>query len=574
MATANPPDDGQMGSGATATTANTPGARWRLANGARGSVASLRKRNVRTRAVVPWSLLFAFLLASLITVVTQAHRYGITIDEPLQQAFGEVVLAWYRSFGKDTRFLTTFAPIEHLPEHGGIFDAVVVAVQSHFLGVDPWLVRHIVTGVVGWLGVVAIALCGYELGGPWVALAAAVGLWLYPRYYGAMYNNPKDIPAAVSMLFVLWATLVLLRYRRQHMRSLEVSALLGLFLGAATAIRVTALSWFAVLAALLVGWWLVNGRVAWRERRLAATLAWQGAVTVVVACVWLLATALLWPFVFLNPVANLIESFQVMSHFPWDGTTLFNGVVYPAARIPMAYVPTWLVIGSPPMLLALAALGVAIALAETARRRHIDPAVAVVALAFVIPLVSLLALHPVLYDTLRQFLFMIPPLILLAAYGLVRAVAALLRQRRFGPRGLAVALLAVTVVSYALVAADMAALSPYEYTYFSPLVGGLRGAAGKYETDYYGTCRTAAAAWLAQNYRQYTASSSPTVDTPFQELDTLDLPGDFTLDTSQPDFYIGFTRFNFSQLYPTYRVIHTVSVEGTLLCVVKVKPAE
>lgn len=533
------------------------------------------KRIAQTPNFVAWLLLAGFLLASLVTVLTQAQRYGITIDEPLQESYGRYVLSWYLTQEKDMRFLTAFPFGAHLPEHGGIFDAMVVLLQHIFRWADPWIVRHTITGLTGWLGVVAMALCGLELGGPWVALVAALGLWLYPRYYGAMYNNPKDIPATVTMLFVLWATLLLLKHWKQRARALGFGALLGLFLGAATAIRVTAIEWSAVLAVLLVGWWLANGKTVWRERGVASALAWQGALAGVIATVWLLATMALWPFIFINPLHNLIDAFQVMSHFPWNGTDLFNGVVYPATQIPASYVPVWLVIGSPPMLLALAVIGLGVAFVETARMRRINPAVGVVILAFAIPLAALLLLHPVLYDTLRQFLFMIPPLILLAAYGLVRSVVALMRQRRVGPRLLAGALLAVTLVSYALVVVDMVALSPYEYIYFSPLVGGPSGAVGKYETDYYGACSAAATQWLDQNYRHYTAAPTPSVDTSNLLRQSIYpyLSRPLYLSAQRPDFFIGFTRFNNNLTYPSYRVIHVIVAEGALLCVVKANPA-
>lgn len=533
------------------------------------------QRAPRMSLIIPWLLLGGFLLASLVTTVTQAHRYGITVDEPLQQAYGVLTLAWYRSRGQDMSFLTRFPRVLYMPEHGAIFDVIVVAIQSKFTWVDPWLVRHIVTGLTGWLGVVAIALCGLELGGPWVALAAALGLWLYPRYYGAIYNNPKDVPAAVSMLFVLWATLLLLKHWERRPRALEVCALLGLYLGVATAIRMTAIDWFAVLAVLLAGWWVANARALWRERRIIAMIARQAAMAGVVGGVWFLATMALWPFIFIDPLPHLIDAYEVLSHFPWNGAVLFEGATYPASRLPESYVPVWLVIGSPPILLAFALLGFGVALAEVARRRRIDPAVAVVELAFVLPLAALLVLHPELYDTLRQFLFIIPPLVLLAAYGLARSVSALVHQRRGGPRWAAIALLALTMVSYAFVITDMVALSPYEYIYFSPLVGGLQGAAGQYDTDYWGACGAASATWLAEQYHRYTDDPSPTVDSSglLTELIRPYLPGAFRASARRPDFFIGITRYQNDHAYPDYRVIHVVAAEGVPLCVVKVNPA-
>lgn len=390
-----------------------------------------------------------------------------------------------------------------------------------------------------------------------------------------MFNNPKDIPAAVSLTFILWALLRLMKRWGHPAPPWAASVLLGCCMGVATAIRVTAITAIPVLAALLAGWWIINGRSTWRGGRVGKKVVRQAGMAGTIAVSWLLVTMALWPFVMLNPFANLVESVQVMSHYPWDGLVFFNGEEYPAPQLPASYIPTWLVIGSPPMLLLLSMMGVVIAGVEAARTRRINPAVGTVELAFGVPLAALMLLHPVLYDSLRQFLYIIPPLIVLAAYGLVRAVVLLAYQQRAGLRWMAVALLAVTIGAYALVVADMVALSPYEYNYFSPLVGGLQGASGTFETDYYGSFGTAAVTWLSQHYRQHTRAPSPTVGsspllwttiTPF-------LPASFRPDPTNPDFFIAFTREQSDLSYPTYHVIHVVAAEGVPLCVVKVNPA-
>src|SRR5258708_11275995 len=151
---------------------------------------------------LPLLLLGGLLLTGLITIFLQAHNYGISRDEFVQDRYGHAVMEWYHTLGKDTSFLTAFSPDEYMPEHGGIFDAFIAVVQQTFPPADHWQVRHLITALSGLVGIVAIALCGYELGGYWVAFLAALALWLYPRYYGAMYNNPKDIPAAVTMTFL------------------------------------------------------------------------------------------------------------------------------------------------------------------------------------------------------------------------------------------------------------------------------------------------------------------------------------------------------------------------------------
>jgi hypothetical protein len=530
---------------------------------------------IRHRDFVPLALLVGCLFVSLALVFTQARKYGITLDEPLQENFGKCIFQWYRTLGKDASCLNSFPPREYMREHGGIFDAGVVAVQHVFKHSNPWLVRHTVTGLVGWLGIVGIALCGYALGGAWVAFAAALGVLLFPRYYGAMFNNPKDVPAAAALTFVLWATLLLVKHWQRRRLALGLSALLGGFLGIATAIRVPSLSWLAVLVVILVIWWLLNGPTVWRERQLIEELIPQLAAAAIIGITTLLTTMLLWPYVFVDPIAHLFQAIRVLSHYPWNGYVLFNGHEYPASQLPLSYVPTWLEIGSPLLLLPLATLAIVIIVVETIRHRHVDPLCWIGIAAFVLPLAPLLLLHPVLYDALRQFLYVFPPLILLAAYGVTRGAELLASLRFAAGRWLAVVLVAVTVISYAQVAAEMVALSPYEYVYFSPLVGGLRGASAAYETDYYGACAKAAADWLAANYRRYTTAPSPTFDAApgLSTLTTPYLPGTFHLTSAQPYFYIGFTNYEPGQTYSTYPVIDTVAAEGVPLCMVKVNPS-
>ncbi len=537
------------------------------------------------------ALLGALLFAGLVTVATQAGKYGITVDEPLQERYGRSVLAWYRTLGKDTSFLTAFPPDTHMPEHGGTFDAGIALAQAALPGVDPWYLRHLLTGLCGLAGVLAIALCGYELGGGWLALLAALGLWLYPRYYGAIYNNPKDVPAAVALIVVLWAALLLVKgwdARDRLRRYLRDSAFVGCCIGVATAIRVNAVIWYAILAVLLAGWWLLNGGRVWRERRVRAELVKQASAAAVIGATSLLAMMLLWPYVFLNPIGNLVRSIQVLSHYPWNGLVLYKGIEYRATQLPGDYLPTWLVIGSPPALVLLALLGLGVAGVGLVRARRIEPRLATVVLAFALPVAALLALHPVLYDTLRQFLYVLPPLILLAAYGLVRSVTWLWQRRHVVTQPImaqrwagwaAVGIVAVTVASYALVASEMVSLSPFEYTYFSPIVGGLAGASGKYDTDYWASCSKASAEWLAQNYRRYTRAASPSVEgpvvegTPMQTLIAPFLPSTFHEDDTHPQFVIAITRDDNDRMYPTYAVAHVAAAEGVRLCVVKVAPA-
>jgi hypothetical protein len=57
------------------------------------------------------------------------------------------------------------------------------------------------------------------------------------------------------------------------------------------------------------------------------------------------------------------------------------------------------------------------------------------------------------------------------------------------------------------------ALQPYQYTYFSPLLGGLKKAYGNFETDYWMLSVKEAASWLKQHEKIDRDNKSHTVAT-------------------------------------------------------------
>lgn len=513
-------------------------------------------------------LLFTLLcVLMLVTVFTQVKNYGLTMDVPLQDSYGHSILAWYRTLGRDTSFLTAYPANTYMPEHGAIFDAII-ALAQHTLG-HYWYTRAVMTGLAGIAGIVAIALCGYEIGGWWCAFLAALGLWLYPRYFGAIFNNPKDIPFAAAMTWILWSALLLVKHWKTGRTYYWYCLLVGFCIGFAASIRVTAVIWYPLLLLIVGGWWLVNGREIWHQKQILSTFTRQAIAGTVIGLTSLLTMMALWPYIFLNPFSHLYDSIIVMSRYPWNGTVLFNGVAYLATQLPYSYIPTWLIIGSPPALILCALLGSIMACITMLKKREIDPKVTIVLLAFFVPFISLIALHTTLYNALRQFLFIVPPMILIAIYGIKTTIRMLISQRK---RVIAAGFVAALLISYIFVVVDMINLHPYEYVYFSPIAGGLQGAARNYETDYYASCDKAAAQWLAQNYQHYTKDTNPTVEgiMYFEPLISIYLPDNFRISAKNPDFYI-VPIWASGGKGNAYHTIYIESRQGIPFCSVQVK---
>jgi hypothetical protein len=88
--------------------------------------------------------------------------------------------------------------------------------------------------------------------------------------------------------------------------------------------------------------------------------------------------------------------------------------------------------------------------------------------------------HGPAFTGMRHFIFIVPPLAVLAGFGLDALLAAAARRRVVG-------FVTAAAVLGALVwnASLMVRLHPHQYLFFNPLVGGLEGATRRYDTDYW-----------------------------------------------------------------------------------------
>ena len=154
--------------------------------------------------------------------------------------------------------------------------------------------------------------------------------------------------------------------------------------------------------------------------------------------------------------------------------------------MPRSYVPVLMGLKLPEIFSLLACAGVAGALVAACRSALTPRTRAVllaVALAAVLPVAVTVIARPAMYNGIRHFVFVLPPLAV--AGGLAGAWIA-----RATPRALALWRLARLAVVFAagvaLPVIGMARLHPYEYAAYNQIVGGVRGAQPLYMLDYWG----------------------------------------------------------------------------------------
>ncbi len=403
--------------------------------------------------------------------------YGLGWDDFTHMQYGELLLALYRSGFTDTRALS----FVNLYEYGGGFD-LAAALAAKVLPLPIFEVRRLLGGIVGLAGLFATWRLGRRIGGPLGGLIALALLALCPLYYGHMFINPKDAPFAAAMVFLL---LGLVRAFEEYPRpSFATVVLFGLGLGLTIGSRV--IGGMAGLYALAAAALVISVEARNLGTRAAATRI--GLFVLALAPGLVLAYAvmgLMWPWGVAAPL-NPIRATLYFSHFfekPWR--ELFGGSLIPVVDMPRYYVPTLFALKMPEVMLALALPGLALALRDAGR--HDVPLLRranllMLAVAATLPILVTVATRPAMYNGIRHFVFVTPPLAVLGGWAAARLLGWLDRGGRKAVAAGASALAALSL----LPVTEMIRLHPYQYTYFNALAGGVPGAHGNYMLDYWG----------------------------------------------------------------------------------------
>jgi hypothetical protein len=211
-----------------------------------------------------------------------------------------------------------------------------------------------------------------------------------------------------------------------------------------------------------------------------------GWLLVVYALAAATTSYLTWPWLWRSPIANYWQSLLVMSRFPAH-KVLFDGVVYASTQIPLDYIPRLIAIQTTEVVLPLFVLGLGFGLRRMrgGGRQAIDRAIWIV--WFGLPLLVAMILRTPLYGNLRQTLFMLPPVFLIAGDG-IDWLASRLRTGLWRV-GLVLVILMPGV-------AGSVVLHPYEDSYFNGWVGWTSGAYGRYQVDPWCTSYREAARFL------------------------------------------------------------------------------
>lgn len=512
-------------------------------------------------------IFYVFAMLMLAAMALVSRDAGISGDEEVHYKHSEMVYDYFSTWGKDQSSLDT--PKTHLKYYGQSFDNLVTFL-IHWFGIeDIYSFRHLMCCISGWLILVVTALFAAYFSGYGAAILVLILFAVSPNFLGHTQNNLKDIPFALAYIASVYYSLKLVFSETKPTRKtiilliLSISFSIGIRAGGILVIFY--LGFFMFLKTVLD--WVAHKKPDYSLLKKHLILFFGISIA---GYVLGLVT---WPYALQNPLLNVWKSYQVMTHFPTTVRQIFDGQFEWSDFHPWYYLPKYMAITIPLVVFA----GLIAFFLNTRKNFTPNQQIQLALLGFTIlfPVVFVIVKQSNLYGSWRHFLFIYPGIILFSALG-IHAVF-----KRFRQKTVQVGVVALLLALSFHPVKFMAANHPYYYLYYNQLVGGLKGAYGNYETDYYYHTMREGAEWL-QHYLKNKPDTSRVIvggNFPIQWYFRNDKAVQFVYFPYQnrslynwdyaivANSYISSSQLK-NKMWPPANTIHTIFADGIPVCAV------
>lgn len=349
---------------------------------------------------------------------------------------------------------------------------------------------------------------------------------------------------ARTFYFLLFTAILIFTYHRFHLLSFILRPYIiipAILLGFTTSLRI-----LGPYAGLIV----VFHALRTKGRQAIPALA-------IYAIIAIIAMYLTWPYLWTDPVRHLFGSLKTMSAYPWRGQVLYNGIEYTSTALPYSYLPLLFGIQLTEPVWVLSIVGLVVSVIGWREKREL---IELTILWFIIPLLGFIILHSALYDNFRQIIFILPPVFWLAGAAFEK-----IKNAKWQ-----IALVTLCLIPGIV---GIVRLHPYEYIYYNSFIGGMDGAQGRFELDYWGTSYREAAKVVN---KIAPANATIWVEGPSHlfELyarEDLKIFSDHEAERADHyDYVVATTRYNLDQAsYPNAKIIYKITRGDAILTVIK-----
>ncbi|MEZ4804008.1 MAG: hypothetical protein R2852_00575 [Bacteroidia bacterium] len=428
-------------------------------------------------------------LLLLVTMCIISFDYNVTWDEPNHNTFSKDVLKYYTSFGNDTTMFD-FQKAGHRDYYTNVFygmsiDVLSAGINSVIGAENDFHVRHFINSLVGFLCILFAALCVRIFSGWLPAVITLIALVCSPSFFGHCFNNPKDIPFAAGYIMALYYIMKLLKELPNARHQTKV--MLAIAIGFAISIRAGGLLLFLFLGMAIGLHWLFFKK---KKSNLMDTIKPYFITLLVVSIAGYLIGIAMWPYALRQPLTGALTALREFEKFSFlTYYELFEGV-----RIfqkPWYYEPKLILLTAPLAIIGGFFIGMLLGWFKKPKLELLMFFILVFATIF--PAAYAIYKESYVYNGWRHFIFIYPSLAVIAILGWYWLSSTIKNKT------VQVVILGVVSLSFVKPGIWSILNHPYQYIYFNEIAGGVEGANGKYELDYWSQSPRKAFEWLVEN---------------------------------------------------------------------------
>lgn len=408
--------------------------------------------------------------------------YGISPDEEQQRLIGQTSLKYIGNLFGIGWLINEILPLKNPGDiflnfkdrdYGVAFEMPVellIKILNIESSAEAYYFRHALTFLTYLGAVFATYKLTKERYASWrIGIIAAIFLVLSPRIFGESFFNNKDI---VFMSAYIIGTYTLINFLKSP--SLKTTFFHAIACGVAIDIRIMAIILPIATVAIIFMGWITNSYPIKKYSYLLLYFLCITAATIL----------LLWPWLWLDPIANLIAAFKNMSQFRWGGEMFFMGKIIASNNLPWYYVPVWIAVSTPTIYLLFFCIG-SLAILKTINREKFSILKdannlqdVIILVLFIAPLIAINVFNSVLYNGWRHLYFIYPLLILIAMHGVV-VIWDMCKDRLLN----SVLFILFIFISITWTTIWMIKFHPYQYLYFNVMAGNWPK---NFDVDYWG----------------------------------------------------------------------------------------
>ncbi len=520
-----------------------------------------------------------------LAMTIMSFSYGISGDEVDMNEYGKTILQYFASFGEDKSVFRTSDELNAagvynynrdnvVQYYGGLFD-LLAALVNKISPLEEYTSRHLLNAWVGFFGIFfAVGITRRFLHANAGILVAWL-MFLSPFFLGHAMNNPKDIPFASTYIMAIYFIIRLFDRMPKPSKSDYLWVILSI--GAAINIRVGGILLIPYLGVYVAILYVVKNIIQ-KDKVDIAVYIKPILITTVLGY---LCGSLLWPYGLQNPFTNPLTALSEMGNFKVNIKQIYEGEKVFSADLPSTYLlkslfitNTWAV---------LMGILLMIVFAWNFRKSISAPVLYFVLFASVFPLFYIIYTKANVYHAWRHILFIFPGIAILAGFGWQQAMHTL---ARFKSDKIALGFMGLLLLDPLYFTATT---FPHTVTYHNQSVGGVQGAYGQYEVDYYYNSVKAAAEWFKQHELQNTRPNDTIrlysnaahilthyfKDNPNVLVDYIRFPERNQKKWDYALFHIALIPLEEikSGSWITGTVIHQVAVQGKPLCILLKRPS-